>query len=645
MRDPELVELANAHRVATSYVDGDKQRVEVDDDVVVAVLGLLGVDATSASAIAGELADARRRANDLPPTIVLREGTGKALPSPGEIHCEDGSVHAASTTIPTGLPLGWHTLHIGAAEHTLIVVPNALIEPPHTWGFMAQLYGIRSAGSWGMGDYADLRDLAAMSAREMGAGMLLVNPLHAPTPGLPVAASPYAPSSRRFANPLYLRVQDIEGYRRLDARARAEVDALRPANADLIDYDAVYAAKERALRLILAADPDRDGRCEDSLAEFATFCALSEKYGKNWREWPEELRHPNSEAVGFQRAELADAVGYHAWLQRRCAEQLGAARQACMDAGMDIGIVHDLAVGIDPNGADAWALQDVLAKGASVGAPPDAFNQLGQDWQLSPWHPAKLAEVGYRPYRDVVRHALSNGGGIRVDHVAGLWRLWWVPKGEPANRGTYIYYDAEAMFGVLALEAARTGGTVIGEDLGTVEEAVSQGLRERHALGCAVMWFETDEDNPDELLAPARWPEHAAASISTHDLPTAAGFLRAEHVQVRAELGQLAESKQDALAQAGKEKQRLLDLMYAEGLLKPDATEEETILAMHQLLASTPCRVHLVSPYDVIGEIRQPNLPGTTDEYPNWRLPLSTSLEEFRHDQRVQQIADTFRTS
>ncbi|HJP79081.1 MAG TPA: 4-alpha-glucanotransferase [Pseudonocardiaceae bacterium] len=645
MRDPELVELANAHRVATSYIDGDKKRVEVDDDVVVAVLGLLGVDATSASAIKGELADARRKANELPPTIVLREGKGKALTSPGEVHCEDGSVHAANTSIPTDLPLGWHTLRVGEREHTLIVVPNALIEPPHTWGFMAQLYGIQSAGSWGIGDYADLRDLAALSGSELGAGMLLVNPLHAPTPGLPVMASPYAPSSRRFANPLYLRIQDIEGYRRLDASARADIDAMRPAKTDLVDYDAVYRAKEQALGVVRGADPDRDGPCDDSLTEFATFCALSEKYGKNWREWPEELRHPNGECVGFERAELADRVGYHAWLQRRCAEQLGAARQASIDAGMSIGIVHDLAVGIDPNGADAWALQDVLAKGVSVGAPADPFNQLGQDWQLSPWHPVHLAEAGYRPYRDVVRHALNNGGGIRVDHVAGLWRLWWVPKGEPANRGTYIYYDAEAMFGVLALEAARTGGTVIGEDLGTVEQEVSDGLHERHALGCAVMWFQNEEKDPHRMLPPDEWPERAAASISTHDLPTAAGFLRAEHVRVRAELGQLAESKEDALAEAAKQKQGLLDALREQGLLKPDATEEETILAMHRLLASTPCRVHLVSPYDVIGEVRQPNLPGTTDEYPNWRLPLSTSLEDFRHDLRVQQIADTFRTS
>ena len=191
---------------------------------------------------------------------MLREGTGKALPSPGEVHCEDGSVHAANTTIPTDLPLGWHTLHIGAAEHTLIIVPNALIEPPHTWGFMAQLYGIRSAGSWGMGDYADLRDLADLSGRELGAGMLLVNPLHAPTPGLPVASSPYAPSSRRFANPLYLRVQDIEGYRRLrGAGAQAEVDAMRPPAADLVDYDAVYAAKERALTPGPRGRPGREG--------------------------------------------------------------------------------------------------------------------------------------------------------------------------------------------------------------------------------------------------------------------------------------------------------------------------------------------------------------------------------------------------
>jgi 4-alpha-glucanotransferase len=655
VRDAELAELARAHGVASSYVNGDRQQVAVDDAVVVAVLAQLGVAASSAAAIRQALAEAKRTATDLPPTVVLRLGTGRALPAPGEVHCEDGTVRAADTAIPADLPLGYHRLHIGDRELTVIVVPDALARPPRTWGWMVQLYALHSAGSWGIGDYADLRELAEWSGRDLGAGVLLVNPLHAPTPVLPVEASPYAPSSRRFANPLYLRIQQTAGYQRLDARERGQVDALRPTPGDRIDYDGVFTAKQQALALIRAEDPnaDEDAAPEDpALTEFATFCALAERYGRHWRDWPAELRHPDSPAVAALRAELADRVGYHAWLQRLCAEQLGAARQASVDAGMAVGIVHDLAVGIDPNGADAWALQDVLATGATVGAPPDAFNQRGQDWQLSPWHPARLAEAGYQPYRDVVRAALRNGGGLRVDHVAGLWRLWWVPKGEPANRGAYVHYDAEAMFGVLALEAARTGGVVIGEDLGTVEPEVSAGLRERNALGCAVLWFENDqgdqgdEDSPPKMLAPAKWPERAAASISTHDLPTAAGFLRAEHVRVRAELGQLTESLEQAAAQAAADRARLLDLLAAEGLISTSAaepTEEVLIVAMHRLLASTSCRLHLVSPYDVIGEIRQPNLPGTIDQYPNWRLPLSMPLEEFRRDLRVQRTVDTFR--
>ncbi len=652
MRDAELAELARAHGVATSYADGDRRQVEVDDAVVVAVLGQLGVDASSPAAIRAGLAEAARAATDLPATVVLRAGHGRALPAPGEIHCEDGTVRAADSAIPADLPLGYHRLRVDDRELTLIVVPDALPRPPRTWGWMVQLYALHSAGSWGIGDYADLRELADWSGRELGAGVLLVNPLHAPTPVLPVEASPYAPSSRRFANPLYLRVQQTAGYRRLAEAARREVDALRPEQGERIDYDGVFTAKQQALALIRAADPDADAPADPALTEFATFCALAERHGRRWRDWPAELRHPDSPAVAEQRAQLADRVGYHAWLQRQCAEQLGAARQASVDAGMAVGIVHDLAVGIDPNGADAWALQDVLATGATVGAPPDAFNQRGQDWQLSPWHPARLAEAGYQPYRDVVRAALRNGGGLRVDHVAGLWRLWWVPTGKPANRGTYVYYDAEAMFGVLALEAARTGGVVIGEDLGTVEPEVSTGLRERNALGCAVLWFENDEndendeDSPPRMLAPAGWPERAAASISTHDLPTAAGFLRAEHVRVRAELGQLTETPEQAAAQAAADRARLLDLLRAEGLIaadQADPDEESLIVAMHRLLASTPCRLHLVSPYDVIGEVRQPNLPGTVDQYPNWRLPLTMPLEEFRRDQRVQHIVDTFR--
>jgi 4-alpha-glucanotransferase len=309
-------------------------------------------------------------------------------------------------------------------------------------------------------------------------------------------------------------------------------------------------------------------------------------------------------------------------------------------------VVHDLAVGVDPEGADAWALQDVLATGVSVGAPPDTFNQQGQDWGLPPWRPDRLAATGYAAYRDLLRAVLAHADGLRIDHVAGLWRLWWVPPGASADQGTYVHYDARAMLAALALEAHRAGAMVIGEDLGTVEPEVTEALAAHRMLGSAVLWFARDPDvtgRPAPLLAPRRWPPRAAASISTHDLPTALGFLRGEHVRARGALGLLNDETAE-WAQAEAERAELVALLRTEGLLTEEtASEDEIVLAMHALLARTPCRLLLASPYDVVGEIRQPNLPGTIDEYPNWRLPLPMTLEELRRDPRVERIVAALR--
>src|SRR5262249_46858050 len=266
------------------------------------------------------------------------------------------------------------------------------------------------------------------------------------------------------------------------------------------------------------------------------------------------------------------------------------------------------AVGVDPEGADAWALQDVLATGVSIGAPPDAFSQQGQDWGLPPWRPDRLAATGYAAYRDMLRAVLSNADGLRIDHVAGLGRLWWVPPGASPDQGTYVRYDARAMLAALALEANRAGAMVIGEDLGTVEPEVTETLAARRMLGCAVLWFARDEDAPGApLLASRRWPPRAAASISTHDLPTATGFLRAEHVRVRAALGLLSDEAAER-ARAKIERAELVALLRAEGLLDTDPpSEEDIVVAMHAFLARTPCRLLLASPYDVVGENRQPN--------------------------------------
>jgi 4-alpha-glucanotransferase len=333
-------------------------------------------------------------------------------------------------------------------------------------------------------------------------------------------------------------------------------------------------------------------------------------------------------------------VAFHAWIQQQCAEQLAAMRDAAR--GMAIGVVHDLAVGVDPEGADAWALQDVLATGVTVGAPPDLFNQKGQDWGLPPWRPDRLAATGYAAYRDMLRAVLAHADGLRIDHVAGLWRLWWVPPGASPDQGTYVHYDADAMLAALALEAHRANAVVIGEDLGTVEPEVTETLAAQRMLGCEVLWFARDEDVPGTPLLPARrWPARAAASISTHDLPTALGFLRGEHVRARAELGLLNDETAE-WAQARAERAELVALLRAEGLLATD-DEDEIVVAMHSLLARTPCRLLLASPYDVVSEVRQPNLPGTVDQYPNWRLPLPVTLEHLQRDPRVEKVVAALR--
>jgi 4-alpha-glucanotransferase len=282
-------------------------------------------------------------------------------------------------------------------------------------------------------------------------------------------------------------------------------------------------------------------------------------------------------------------------------------------------VIHDLAVGVDAGGADAWALQDALALGTTVGAPPDSFNQQGQDWGLPPWRPDRLAESGYLPFRDVVRGVLRHAGGLRIDHVMGLFRLWWVPAGSSAAEGTYVSYDADALLGVLALEAHRAGALVVGEDLGTVEGRVTEMLSATGVLGSAVLWFETEDDGA--LVPPERWRPLALASVTTHDLPTAAGFLAEEQVRVRDELGQLGVPVEQEREKVRGERAALMALLESSGLLAQHGGD--VVLAMHAVLTASPCRVVLAAFGDAVGDLRQPNLPGTVDEYPNWRLPVA----------------------
>lgn len=652
----DLRRLAAAHGVATSYRNERREPVQVDADVVVRVLGLLEVEAETEASRRAELTKLaeRDRAGTIAPTVAVRlDGRRCPLPGAAEVVAEDGTRIQVRDELPGELTPGWYRLHTHDGQEAMLVAAPPRVPPaPSTWGWMLQLYALRSARSWGIGDLGDLREFLAWTATTHQAGAVLLNPLHAPGPTHPVQPSPYTPSSRRFANPLMLRIEDLDAYHRADPDTRAEVDALRvSATTPRIEHDLVWAAKRDALELLWRAEGRPDPfvtTVSDGLRDWATYCALAERHGGRWSQWPHPLRDVAGPAVASARQELAPRTAFHAWVQQRCAEQLAAVRTAAH--GMSLGVLHDLAVGVDADGADAWALADVLAAGVSVGAPPDNFTPRGQDWGLPPWRPDRLAATGYAALRDMLRAVLAHADGLRIDHVAGLWRLWWIPPGDGPDRGTYVHYDADTMLAVLALEAYRADATVVGEDLGTVEPEVTEALAANEMLGCAVSWFTRDESAAGEpLLAPRHWPARAAASLSTHDLPTAAGFLRGEHVRARAELGLLDDV---AAEQAGADRERTewLALLRSEGLLDaseataPEPDEATIIAAMHRLLARTPSRLKLISPYDVVAEVRQPNLPGTVDEYPNWRLPLPVTLEQLRADPRVAEITSVFRS-
>lgn len=677
---PRLIELAHAFSIATEFWDWRGRHTIVATATICAVLAALDVDVRTHEAVERALAAKRDEAwrHVVPPVHVVRENAESMLwvhvPSGCDprvwVETETGDVVAlkreeggvgsrivdgrrieqVTYAVPDDLPLGWHVLHADAglgvqASAPLVVVPDKLALPAalaqrRAWGLAVQLYSVRSRMSWGLGDLSDLAEIASWSGREHDAGFILVNPLHAAEPVVPVSDSPYLPTSRRFTNPIYLRVEDIPEVAYIPATGRAvlqwQAEAMRLLDTDagLLDRDRVWTTKKSALEAVFRHPRSRSREaqfqafCEregQGLLDFATWCALAERYGTATSSWPAALSDPRSDAVARERAALHERVRFHMWLQWCLDAQLERAQRVCQDAGMAIGIVHDCAVGVHPDGADAWALSGVLARDICVGAPPDAFNQQGQDWSQPPWRPDKLAEAGYQPYRQMLQALLRHAGGIRVDHIMGLFRLWWVPRGSGPAAGTYVRYDHEALVGILALEAHRAGAVVVGEDLGTVEPWVRDYLRERGIFGTSVLWFEKGSDG--RPLRPEVWRELCLATVTTHDLPPTAGYLAGDHIALRdrlhlltrpvAEEREIDERDRDAvLAQ-------LRDLGLLGGRADQLGSEQDTVDALYRFLTWTPARLIGVSLADAVGERRTMNQPGTYTEYPNWRIPLA----------------------
>jgi 4-alpha-glucanotransferase len=704
---PTLAELARRHGVATDYEDATGRRVVVADHTLIAVLAALDVAAaTEEERVAALRADDRAYwSRSLPPAIVARSGS----PTPFWVHVthgdqlglwirlEDGTVRTglrqlenstppydldgrwigeATFEIPPDLPLGYHRVHVSVGSFdtatALIVSPAALALPERMgarrlWGLATQLYSVRSKRSWGVGDLTDLTDLAVWASSPHGAGYVLVNPLHAAALTAPMEPSPYLPSSRRFVNPLYLRVEAIPEFAHVRHRGRlrrmqADV-AERAGRLDIIDRDAAWAAKRAALEalcrvkrpagreLAYAAYRQREGK---ALEDFATWCALAEVFGGDWHAWPACMQHPDGPGIADFATEHADEIDFHRWLQWQLDDQLAVAQARALNAGMALGIMHDLAVGVHPHGADAWALQDMLALGVTAGAPPDAFNQQGQDWSQPPWRPDRLSEGAYLPFRAMIGAVLRHAGGVRIDHIMGLFRLWWIPAGAPPTDGTYVRYDHEAMVGIVALEAHRAGAVVVGEDLGTVEPWVRLYLRERGVFGTSILWFELDRDSeilPGRPLEAERWREYCLSSVTTHDLPPTAGYLAGEHVRLRESLHLLTRPAEEELAADRAEQAAWLAELRRVGLLDGAATEEDIVVALHRYLGRTPSKLLAMSLPDAVGDRRTQNQPGTTDEYPNWRVPLAGPdgrpllLEDVFRDPRAARLAEVMRSS
>lgn len=563
------------------------------------------------------------------PVMVMTYGAPLSAPGVGELILEDGAVLRIESQFPPDLPIGYHAfrLHESDVRRLLIVRPPQCVLPPDLkiWGWSAQLYATRSEQSWGIGDLGDLRRLARWS-KELGAGMVMLNPLCAATPTVPQQPSPYYPTSRCFRNPLYIDVAQAPGA----AEARLDLEPLAAAGralneARLIDRNEVFRTKMEAMERLWrqrGEHPELERYRHERgelLTTFARFCALAEHKGADWQQWPVEFRRPDSAAVARFAEDHAPRVHFHEWLQWILDRQLA-------QAGAELPLVNDLPIGVDPGGADAWAWQDVLALGARVGAPPDHFNMAGQDWGLPPFSPLQLQAAAYRPFIEILRATFQHAGGVRIDHVMGLFRMYWIPVGWGAERGTYVRYPADEFLAVLAVESHRAGAWVAGEDLGTVEPGVRERLAAEDILSHRLLWFEP--------TPPATYPWRSIAAITTHDLPTMAGLWSGADVAAQHSLGMTPdehgyhEIRQKVRGMAN---------------IDDEAPIDEVIVAAHRLLAQAPSAVVVAALTDALAVEERPNMPGTIDEWPNWSQALPLPLEQMETHGLCRRVAEAMR--
>ncbi|HTA38999.1 MAG TPA: 4-alpha-glucanotransferase [Candidatus Acidoferrales bacterium] len=549
-------------------------------------------------------------------------------------------------------------------------VPPAM-ETGRIWMLATQLYGLRSQSNWGIGDFQDLRALAPIAHRA-GAGGIGVNPLHALHPSNPRASSPYAPSSRLFLNALYIDPTAIPEFSAGDAPSATELDALRAE--PLVDYEGVARVKWRAFQHLhrsfrrdhLDAGTARGGAFRAFVREqgeplqlLARYEAMAEHFRSldgfyGWQQWPAEYRSPESTAVAAFAAERPDQVEFFAYVQWLAHEQLAAAAQAC--APMACGIYRDLAVGVELNGADAWADQRTIVAGASLGAPPDPLNALGQNWGLPPMSPHALREQDYEPFARLLHANMRYAGALRIDHVMALRRCFWIPRGASPLEGAYVRYPLEDLLAVVAATSARHRCVVVGEDLGTVPEGFRDRLRDARILSSRLVYFERDAAGA--FLPPSSYPRGAASSVGTHDLPPLGGWWVGDDLAVRGTLALYPgeQTQREAGEDRWAARFALIDALLAAGTIDEAAAERlredarhsgsrgclnELTTAVHRFLAETRSVAAVVQLEDVLSEIDAVNVPGTVNEHPNWCRKRTVSVDDLEGDARLQ-LTGTF---
>jgi 4-alpha-glucanotransferase len=614
---------------------------------------------------------------------VAATANARALEADGSALGSGRSLTRRLFPLPAKAPLGYHRLRLVVgdlrAECRLVLCPDRAFRPDFLErgakgaGVAISLYGLRSDRNWGCGDFTDLHRLCDWAVESAGVSFVALNPLHSIPNRQPYNTSPYLPNCSYYRNPLYLDVEAIPDVRAssearqllLSTEVREEMKSLR--DAEYVEYEKVWALKLRFLRLgyheflqqakstAFQAYIDREGELLD---RYAVYCALDEYLHEQdpnvwiWPDWPEQYKDPQSTAVTEFRREHVHRVVFHKWTQWHVDQQLAAVQAHAKQIGMAIGLYHDLALATDRCGSDLWAHRNFYVAGCRVGSPPDDFSPSGQDWAFPP--PNSLAHKldGYRLFAESIRKNCTHGGALRIDHVMRFFRLFWIPEGKSATEGTYVREYADDLLGILALESVRNQVVVIGEDLGTVEPYIREALNRYGVLSYRLLYF---EKNGSEFRLPQEYPREALVSVSTHDLPTLAGFWENRDIQARRAAGTLPDeaSYQAQLRDRALEKQKMLDTFHRLKLLPewfprraidiPEFTGEMHNAAVG-FLASTPSELMVLNQEDLLKDPDQQNLPGTTAEYPNWRHKMRCGIEQLRTHPHPLACTHMFRT-